>query len=242
MENEVTAMASGNRCAFSFRKHCNSCGSIGNSTLRMWECDVCRDYLLCENCYNESLEDSDEALSAPPKVHNRDHRMSAHVTNYECNGCESFLIWKQRWRCKVCFDFDLCEACHRGLGEADMSAEHSKEHLMIVVEVMMRHKNNMVRFELSFSKPVDPQWSYRVEKGSSSYDFEWKKRKSVAEILSTTQMSVAEDDKINQTPATANKETNGPIAKLKERRSLGYTSLSLKQASHTSRTQWSVRF
>ena len=126
-------MASASSSAFC---KCVACGTDRSWTPRVWRGDVCQDYLLCESCYiNGSLQDC-EAQSSSPQGHNQDHDMLPHVKKTFCDGCESYPIWSRRWHCKVCDDFDLCEACYGVWDAPDLPSTHSKEHPMIAVEVL----------------------------------------------------------------------------------------------------------
>lgn len=96
-------------------------------TIRFWECVRCPTYLLCENCHNAANDYVEEELG-----HVHDHPQRPYA--YECDCCESQPIFRRRWRCQVCEDFEPCEECYHGVDDADMPSGHSKEHLMTAVE------------------------------------------------------------------------------------------------------------
>jgi len=177
--------------------HCVTCGIHEFLTPRRWECDVCPDYIPCENCYK----------GPPYEVHCRDHPMSTHVLTFTCDGCGSTPIWNRRWQCTICVDFSLCKACCEGLDAANMPLEHLEEHPMIAVEVICLEK--LLSFEPSFTKPVDSQWSYLTSVDSQSYGFMWEKRKPKPGSLSGM------DDAIVPAERNAIEDNNVPISKQK---------------------------
>lgn len=201
MEAMASGSSSSSKLAAS-EELCSACGAHRLWTPRMWECFGCSDhfgfpnYFLCEDCHRGL-----EAISP----HNPEHYMlSLHVAPFSCNGCGSKPIWNVRWHCKVCADFDLCEVCYGGLDAADMPSGHSSEHAMIAVEVFSEGN----QCPSSFSKPVDPQWSYTFDNDMASYGFVWAKRKPLVKVLSKSLVNVVKDDPLTPTSRQANEDDN----------------------------------
>lgn len=83
----------------------------------------------------------------------------------------------------MCEDFEPCEECYHGVDDADMPSGHSKEHLMTAVEGIPNPNQRLM--ELSFAKPVSPQWAYRVDDMGVPL-FRWSQRQHLANTLMKT--------------------------------------------------------
>ena len=167
--------------------HCDACGKHEYQTPRTWRCKSCPDYLLCESCYQSSTE-----VPASGSQHTPDHEMSPFSIIYNCDCCNSDIL-KQRWHCLECSNFDLCDICYGEVDAAHMPPQHSKEHRMIAIEVILNgdFTEEMNRLGLpKFTKPVDPRWACRIlepEYSSEIYSpgFHWKQRKSFVEAYNS---------------------------------------------------------
>lgn len=165
--------------------HCDACGKHEHLTPRTWRCKSCPDYLLCESCHQSST-----VVPASGSGHTPDHEMSPFLSTYSCDCCNSEIL-KQRWHCLECFDFDLCDICYGEVDAAHMPPQHSKEHRMIAIEVILNgdftEEMNWLGLP-NFTKPVDPRWACRILKyshGIYSPSFQWKQRKSFVEAYNS---------------------------------------------------------
>jgi hypothetical protein len=82
---------------------CDGCGKTPIEGKR-FKCTVCPDYDLCDACKikpNIHPGHGFSEIAAPKVVH-------YHVT---CDGCRKTPIEGIRYKCNVCSDYDLCEAC-----------------------------------------------------------------------------------------------------------------------------------
>ncbi|XP_077510081.1 uncharacterized protein LOC144121042 isoform X2 [Amblyomma americanum] len=122
---------------------CHSCDarSIHGA---LWECEDCSSYKLCTTCYLNGVHDHDHMfarLDAPRKRYQVAPRassvmyggsLSGHertvneraVHNITCKGCSHRGIVGTRWKCAVCFDYDLCSECFRDHG-------HDLDHVFL---------------------------------------------------------------------------------------------------------------
>jgi hypothetical protein len=166
--------------------HCDACGKHQDQTPRVWRCKSCPDYLLCESCHQSSTE-----VPASGSQHTPDHEMSPFSSVCDCDCCDSEIL-KRRWHCLECFDFDLCDTCYGEVDAAHMPHQHSKEHRMIAIEVILNgdFTEEMNRGLPKFSKPVDPRWACRIRDSKNSREFycpgfRWKQRKSFVEVYNS---------------------------------------------------------
>ena len=87
---------------------CGVCGLHKDWTKEQWSFAVCPDFFLCEDCF-QGLD----VLQLPPC---NSLLISVKASKQTCDGCSSSPILMQRWHCKVCPDFDLCDICYRNMG------------------------------------------------------------------------------------------------------------------------------
>ncbi|XP_077508330.1 uncharacterized protein LOC144119635 [Amblyomma americanum] len=117
--------------------YCDSCDErdiVGP----LWKCDSCGNYDLCTTCYMAGVHDLDHGFlrfDAPasrgnkvfPRIRSvlsgevlddsetaRREQRAVKFMGINCDGCDQRGIVGTRWKCAVCFDYDLCSACYRG--------------------------------------------------------------------------------------------------------------------------------
>lgn len=131
------------------RKKCNCC----NRDLRgyVYYCLMCYQYQFCSQCFN-TRQESDKHVSNHPVVRcdedfcgtifgsNIDNEQfnlktfktlfeSKFHSNVKCAECLCEPIKGLRFKCDICFDYDLCFKCYE---DRKISKTHSFEHPMIV--------------------------------------------------------------------------------------------------------------
>jgi len=87
-----------------------------------FKCTVCHDYDLCEKCEAKGAHDASHPLVKMIKPRTfacrrggwRTRQEGAPNTHYgvACDGCNQTPIVGQRFKCTVCPNYDLCEACN----------------------------------------------------------------------------------------------------------------------------------
>ncbi|KAI8616024.1 hypothetical protein BC830DRAFT_238803 [Chytriomyces sp. MP71] len=101
---------------------CNGCNKSGFTGPRH-KCASCSDYDLCATCFADAA-----------KSHTAGHKFFTLTTkdqqhrNIFCDGCKIRGIVGDRFKCTVCFDYDLCGVCHRAAGL--MHAGHAFTQIM----------------------------------------------------------------------------------------------------------------
>ncbi|XP_077510084.1 uncharacterized protein LOC144121046 [Amblyomma americanum] len=127
--------------------YCDSCDEqdiVGP----LWKCDSCHNYDLCTTCYMDGVHDLDHwflRFDAPasrgdkvlPRIKcglfdevlgdSEEAKLEQRATKFvgiNCRGCGQRDILGKRWKCAVCFDYDLCSACYRG-------DEHDLDHVFL---------------------------------------------------------------------------------------------------------------
>ncbi|KAK8761284.1 hypothetical protein V5799_027446 [Amblyomma americanum] len=117
--------------------YCDSCDErdiVGP----LWKCDSCGNYDLCTTCYMAGVHDLDHGFLRFDAPASRGHKVFPRIRSVlsgevlddsetarreqravkfmgiNCDGCGQRGIVGTRWKCAVCFDYDLCSACYRG--------------------------------------------------------------------------------------------------------------------------------
>uniref|UniRef100_A0A914XU38 ZZ-type domain-containing protein n=1 Tax=Panagrolaimus superbus TaxID=310955 RepID=A0A914XU38_9BILA len=99
-------------------KHAARCDSCQTSPIfgSRYKCNECDNFDLCEECY------SIDKFGVANTSHNEAHSVKMILSNLDekaysvhtqcCNGCKTPKYPGNRYKCKVCSDFNLCERCH----------------------------------------------------------------------------------------------------------------------------------
>ncbi|KAF8512331.1 hypothetical protein JB92DRAFT_2928993 [Gautieria morchelliformis] len=105
---------------------CDSCEMPAIIGVR-WKCLVCENYDLCTDCRSSGK------CTNQHSVQHRVLRIESPQTplpiheGWECDGCKTAPIVGVRWKCLVCDEYDLCDACHS-------SEAHPVEHQVLRIE------------------------------------------------------------------------------------------------------------
>ncbi|KAJ8047379.1 NLR family CARD domain-containing protein 4 [Holothuria leucospilota] len=83
-------------------KPCDGCGEDEIRGVR-YRCKTCENFNLCEWCMSRVLHEKHEFEKFDGTQHTH--------TYVKCNGCGEKSIVGNRYRCKVCKNFNLCESC-----------------------------------------------------------------------------------------------------------------------------------
>lgn len=131
------------------RKKCNCCNR--NFQGYIYHCLRCPQYRLCSQCFN-TRQVSDRHESNHPvvrcdedfrgtifgiKINSDQFNLATFKTlfagklhsNVTCDKCSCEPIKGLRFKCDICFDYDLCSKCYE---ERKVSKSHTFEHPMIV--------------------------------------------------------------------------------------------------------------
>lgn len=105
---------------------CDSCDIHPIVGVR-WKCLVCNMYDLCTDCRSAGCATKDHSIRHRMlRIETRDSVLMSH-DRITCDGCRIDPITGVRWKCLVCDDYDLCDACHS-------SGAHPSEHAMLRIE------------------------------------------------------------------------------------------------------------
>jgi len=89
--------------------HCNNCKSgIAGSR---FHCNSCHDFDLCQSCYKSGNFPSPHETWHGITLFREPGRVKL-TMEYNCDTCGMSPIIGQRFRCKICNDFDQCDSCH----------------------------------------------------------------------------------------------------------------------------------
>ncbi|XP_049519876.1 uncharacterized protein LOC119446117 isoform X2 [Dermacentor silvarum] len=113
---------------------CDACGLSGILGVR-WKCEVCVDYDLCSACYMAGKHaphaftrfdrPRDRGIRVPPRRPPSGVQAGGMVhEGINCDACGERGIFGTRWKCLLCFDYDLCGACYMG-------GRHNQEHAFL---------------------------------------------------------------------------------------------------------------
>ncbi|KAL1421081.1 hypothetical protein MTO96_023508 [Rhipicephalus appendiculatus] len=113
---------------------CDACHQRNIPGIR-WKCDVCVDYDLCLDCYMDKKHASHaflrydrpngRSITVPPRQLSSDVEAGAmQHDGIICNGCREDGIFGTRWKCLLCYDYDLCNSCYAG-------GTHNQEHAFL---------------------------------------------------------------------------------------------------------------
>ena len=99
---------------------CDGCNK-GPIVGKWYKCKFCKDYDLCEKCYEDKklCHGHEFNLIEKPQFNtfnhfnqiNKDNKKEVHHLII-CDGCNKGPIVGKRYKCKFCEDFDLCEKCY----------------------------------------------------------------------------------------------------------------------------------
>uniref|UniRef100_T1JF16 RING-type E3 ubiquitin transferase n=1 Tax=Strigamia maritima TaxID=126957 RepID=T1JF16_STRMM len=100
---------------------CNLCLK-DNFRGKRFKCLLCSDYDLCATCYE---------ASATTTRHTRKHPMQYILTSSNsgvtCNSCFKDNFRGMRFKCLICYDYDLCASCYKA---SATTTRHTTEHPM----------------------------------------------------------------------------------------------------------------
>ncbi|XP_037513510.1 uncharacterized protein LOC119390054 [Rhipicephalus sanguineus] len=118
---------------------CNSCNRDSFFGPR-WKCTVCTNYDLCAACYLCYAHNPDHAFTRFDRPHGRwirvrpkqpstdaEESMAMLHKGVHCNGCGDLGILGERWKCQLCYGFDLCTPCY-------LSDMHDKQHPFLRID------------------------------------------------------------------------------------------------------------
>ncbi|KAF8524391.1 hypothetical protein BU17DRAFT_85000 [Hysterangium stoloniferum] len=104
---------------------CNGCKMRHIVGIR-WKCADCEGYNLCEDCYSKNVRtDNHKTSHRMIRLETRDS--SEEDLSRVCDGCAVYPIVGLLWRCLLCSEFDLCDACYS-------KGVHPAEHPMVKAE------------------------------------------------------------------------------------------------------------
>ncbi|XP_075541784.1 uncharacterized protein LOC142575893 isoform X1 [Dermacentor variabilis] len=113
---------------------CDACGLRDILGVR-WKCEVCTDYDLCLACYMAGRHTTHpfmrydwlghRGIMVPPRQPSTDIDAGGMLhEGIRCDACDERGICGPRWKCLLCYDFDLCGACYMG-------GRHNQEHAFL---------------------------------------------------------------------------------------------------------------
>lgn len=103
---------------------CDGCGANPVVGVR-YQCTVCPDFDLCGKCNSAGLHPSDH-----PMIQHRQEKLHTYHQYVACDGCGQHPIVGDRYKCMVCYNYDLCTSC-----ENKGAVLHDSAHPMIKIKV-----------------------------------------------------------------------------------------------------------
>ena len=147
----------------------NNCSNCKGGDLKKinYKCPNCRNFILCENCFNKNEYDhpkdhdlnqydgstllienvkskkakSNEYISKPPVSYSSSNQVHY---NIQCNGCQMDPLEGVRYKCNVCYDFDLCSKCYEKKFQND---SHTSSHSMSAMPKPDENELSLTRFQ-----------------------------------------------------------------------------------------------
>ncbi|XP_018576502.1 uncharacterized protein LOC108915038 [Anoplophora glabripennis] len=120
--------------------HCDGCNSRNIQGIR-YKCNNCYDYDLCDLCYHRNKHhlshsfkkiDSPDCvilINLPPRLTSRRNLKAGSVhEGVRCDACNLVNIHGFRYKCKNCYNYDLCDSCYHG-------NTHDPSHIFIRVDL-----------------------------------------------------------------------------------------------------------
>lgn len=143
---------------------CDACDQRNIPGIR-WKCDVCADYDLCLDCYIDNKHathaflrydrPNGRSIKVPPRHLPSDVEAGAMPHDgIVCDVCREDGIFGTRWKCLLCYDYDLCSSCYAG-------GKHNQEHAFLKlnkpggVATRVPPRKTTARSQLSYFIPGD---------------------------------------------------------------------------------------